>query len=112
MSKKQLSKSQMSLFDNVAHETGGDTLTRRQIEEQIIRKETELLHGQQDYNRHRPSMRALEIAAATKNSNRAKVDGVWMDVRFCKYLVKFMKDWTRRRSQLAWEIDELKKLIA
>lgn len=110
--KGKIQKEQLPLFDTIGSEEIVLKPSRRAVEEQIIRKEEELRVGQMDFNRNRPSLKELERAAETKHSNRAKVDGVWYDVKFCKYLVKFMHDWMRRRSQLEWEIAELKKLIS
>jgi len=111
MNKRKISKDQLKLFDTVIQFEAEPMPSRRQIEEQIIRKQTELQHAQLDYNRNFHSRKALEIAAQTKHSNRAKVDGEWMDVRFCKYLLTFLKDFPRRKSQLEWEIAELMKLL-
>jgi hypothetical protein len=109
--KKKISSSQLQLFDTIGKEGVSQQPAKRMIEEKIIRLETELKHGQMDYNRNRPSLKAIEEAAQTKNYNRAKVDGIWYDVKFCKYLVRFMHDWARRRSALEWEIQELKKML-
>ena len=111
MKRKAISKDQLRLFDDCAVPDKEGGLTERQITEQIIRKETELEHAYYDYCRHFHSRKALELAAATKHSNRAKVDGEWMDVRFAKYLLKFINDYPRRKSQLEWEIAELKKML-
>ena len=84
----------------------------RALNEAILRKKEEVRVGQLDFDRWRPNMREIEAAAATKNHNRAKVDGEWYDVRLCKALSHFMNDWRRRRSQLEWEITELEKELA
>lgn len=75
----------------------------------LYNKKDELRLGRLDYDRHRPNLKEIETAAATKHSNRAKVGGEWYDVRFCKYLLKFMKGWIAREAKLKWEIQELEK---
>lgn len=101
---------QLAMFDG--GEKGEDlTPSKKSILNSILMKQEELRIGELDFQRWRPSMKQLREAAATKHSNRAKVDGEWYDVRFCKYLVQFMDSWRRRASGLAWEIEELKKLI-
>jgi len=74
----------------------------------LTHKTEELRVGGLDYDRWRPLLKEIRIAAAVKHSNRAKVNGEWYDVRFMRYLLKFMSDWTRRAANLEWEINELR----
>jgi hypothetical protein len=75
----------------------------------LTHKTEELRVGRLDYDRWRPLSKEIKIAAAVKHSNRAKVNGTFYDVKFMKYLLKFMGDWARRENQLAWEINEIRK---
>lgn len=77
----------------------------------LTHKEEEVRVGRLDYNRWRPLLREIKQAAAVKHSNRAKVNGEWYDVRFMRYLLRFMNDWIGREAQLMWEIDELRKSL-
>ena len=77
----------------------------------IVQKQEELRLGQLDFDRHRPYLKQIEEAAACKHSRFHRVAGELMDVKFAKYLLKFMRDWARRRSQLVWELEELKREI-
>lgn len=111
MSKRKVSSTQMSLFDEAAFVDDKREIDKRAIEEQIIRKQTELVAGERDYQRLLPSKKAFYDASLTKHSNRAKVNGEWYDVKFCKYISGFLGNWVRRRSQLEWEVSELMKLL-
>jgi len=81
--------------------------SKRSISESIIRRETELKHGQMDYDRLLPLRGEYERGADVKHSNRVKVNGEWMDVRLVRATHKFLSNWKRRKSQLEWEISEL-----
>lgn len=77
----------------------------------ITHKEEEVRVGRLDYDRWRPLIREIKQAAAVKHSNRTKVNGEWYDVRFMRYLLRFMTDWIGREAQLKWEIEELRKSL-
>jgi predicted nucleic acid-binding Zn-ribbon protein len=77
----------------------------------LTHKTEELRVGGLDYDRWRPLLKEIRIAGNIKHSNRAKVNGNWYDVRFMKYLLKFMDNWKSRAAQLEWEINEIRKSI-
>ena len=75
-------------------------------------KQEELRVGRLDYDRWRPLKKAICDAALDKTSNRAKINGDWLDMKYVKTLAKFLNNWARRENQLAWEINELRKEIS
>jgi len=77
----------------------------------LTHKTEELRVGGLDFDRWRPLLKEIRQAASVKHSNRAKVNGVFYDVRFMKYLLKFMENWRARAAQLEWEINELRQQI-
>lgn len=88
------------------------TPSKRALEEAIIRKKTEVRHGQMDYDRLRPLKGEYAKAVQIKHSNRVKINGDWVDTKFAKFTYRFIENWAQRRSQLEWEIQELEAEIA
>lgn len=86
--------------------------SKRALETALVRLKTELHHGQLDYDRLAPLKNEYSRAAQVKHSNRVKVFGEWYDIRLVKATSAFLKDWTRRRSQLEWEITQLERELA
>lgn len=72
-------------------------------------KQEELRVGRLDYDRWGPLKKQICDAALNKHSNRAKINGDWLDIKYVKTLAKFLNEWARRENQLAWEINELRR---
>lgn len=110
--KKKTNINQMSLMFPENEALPNSSPSKNALITAITFKQEERRVGGLDYDRWRPLKRELQIAAAVKNSNRAKVNGEWMDVNWARSVLRFVEDWQRRASQLEWEIAELRKELA
>ena len=106
--KKTVSTAQMQLFPT-NEILPSSSPSRNALITALTNKTEEVRVGRLDYDRWKPLLREIKQASAVKHSNRAKVNGEWYDVRFMKYLLKFMNNWVSREAQLKWEIEELKR---
>lgn len=106
---KKIGPVQQTMFSDDSYKNSSPS--KRALHESIIRKQEELRVGQLDFDRYRPDRKKYEEAASTKHSRVARVNGELIPVIMAQSIVKFLNSWVRRRSQLVWEIDKLKKSL-